>query len=554
MITATVWATFAGDSEPAPELGDVERVQGLPGIRGDVRGAHGQAGLGEGDAELVQQPGTVLGAHLEHRRLVGGVRHHQRPGLPRRAGAGAARSVVRRTGGAGRACPSGARSPWASRVRPRTIRSLVGRLPARGLDVPLVGGEAVEGAQDRRAHDQPVCREQPGGVGEQSQPVAVEDVDAVAAALRADDDARLPRRRPPRGPRAVDAAPASTGAARLPLLGPAVDGRRGELAQQGRPASRSRPAGPAAQASASVRASSRSRTSRDPPTASRAAATVRGSWWSRRVARSMTVRCSRTRVVDDGDVLGAGSPCGSRRRVGERGAGGGVVVGAAHLADVVQQRGEQQQVGPADARARSPPAWTTVSTRCRSTVCRCTALRCGRLRTAAHSGSHRVDDAGLVEPLPDRAPARARWRAGRRRGRGRSAGHGVGQGRRAPSTRFARVAGAMRQAVAGGDHGRAQRQQRVGRRRRCAVRAPPRRRARRVRSRAGRAAAGAGPTRRVRARWDWPARRTRAVERRRRRSGRRSRRSSAGRRRRRGRAARPRRRGPRGRAGRGPGR
>ena len=64
-------------------------------------------------------------------------------------------------------------------------------------------------------------------------------------------------------------------------------------------------------------------------------------------------------------------------------------------------------------------ACTAASTRCRSTVKRCTALRCGRWRTAAHSGSSRSTQPGLVERLPHLRRAVARRRAGRRRGRAR---------------------------------------------------------------------------------------------------------------------------------------
>ena len=70
---------------------------------------------------------------------------------------------------------------------------------------------------------------------------------------------------------------------------------------------------------------------------------------SRRVARSMRVRCSRTRVCTTATSCG-GQPIRVRIASAMRRTGRRVVVGAGDLADVVQQGGEQQQVGPVDVR------------------------------------------------------------------------------------------------------------------------------------------------------------------------------------------------------------
>ncbi len=80
------------------------------------------------------------------------------------------------------------------------------------------------------------------------------------------------------------------------------------------------------------------------------------------------------------------------------------VVAGATLADVVQQRREQEHVGTGARRATSPskPAprgssgsssaahSATASSECRSTVNRWYALRCGRARTCSHSGRRRT--------------------------------------------------------------------------------------------------------------------------------------------------------------------
>ena len=53
--------------------------------------------------------------------------------------------------------------------------------PAGRVDPPLVDGDAVDGADDGRAHDEAVRGEQAGRVGEEAGAVAVDDVDAVGA-------------------------------------------------------------------------------------------------------------------------------------------------------------------------------------------------------------------------------------------------------------------------------------------------------------------------------------------------------------------------------------
>ena len=159
--------------------------------------------------------------------------------------------------------------------------------------------------------------------------------------------------------------------------------REGELVEQGgSPVASTPPARRPTRRPRSGRAASRRPRGR-PPTAETAASTVAGSWWSRRVASSMSVRCSRTSVTSTSTSRSARSPSASTMPSGELGPGDGVVVGAAHLADVVEQRRERGAGRAARPAARGRRPRTTVSTRCRSTVWRCTALRCG---PAAHGG------------------------------------------------------------------------------------------------------------------------------------------------------------------------
>ena len=108
-------------------------------------------------------------------------------------------------------------------------------------------------------------------------------------------------------------------------------------------------AGPAARASDSVRERSRSSTSARPSTASTRASGVAGSAWSRLVAS-----CGQGEVLADQqlDQVGVGlvrARCLRPPSPGDRRADRGVVGAAARdLADVVEQAGQQQQVGPLD--------------------------------------------------------------------------------------------------------------------------------------------------------------------------------------------------------------
>ena len=231
-------------------------------------------------------------------------------------------------------------------------------------------------------------------------------VEPVHPADGGDDDPRLRPTAQAVGVTPTTAATRFSGLAGAPepaaadLLGTAAArGRRSRAGRAARPATRVQAAGPAARASASVRARSSSTVSGRPPRLARPARSA-GRRGSRRVARSIRVRCSRTSRSTSAVVVGA-NPSRREHAAGDRRAHHRVVARAGHLADVVQQGGEQQQVGT--ARRCEPGRWrsTTVSMRCRSTVCRCTGLRCGRHRTAAHSGIHVLDHAGEVQPLPD---------------------------------------------------------------------------------------------------------------------------------------------------------
>ncbi len=110
--------------------------------------------------------------------------------------------------------------------------------------------------------------------------------------------------------------------------------------------------GPVAWASAMVRACSRASSSAEPPTASATTASVGGSSRSRRVAVSGSSRCWRT-SGDDGRRVAVRQPDPGGDRPGDAGADRGVVDAGRALADVVQQRAEQQQVRPGDASAQA---------------------------------------------------------------------------------------------------------------------------------------------------------------------------------------------------------
>ena len=165
--------------------------------------------------------------------------------------------------------------------------------------------------------------------------------------------------------------------------------------------------GPVAAASATVSACSRSSSSADPPTA------------------SPTV-CDRQRIVEVAAGRGVGQQQvvaherGDRRRVavgqphpvgdplGDHRARDRVVALRVALADVVQQRAEQQQIRAGRPGGSAPAAWAAVSIRCRSTVNRCTGLCWILKRTVSHSGISRLEHAGLVEGLEHRHRPRAR--------------------------------------------------------------------------------------------------------------------------------------------------
>ena len=187
-----------------------------------------------------------------------------------------------------------------------------------------------------------------------------------------------------------------------------------------------------ASASASVSACSSSSVSRAADRGGDRARTVAGSSRSRRVAVSGSSRWWRTSAARTVDVRSGRSRARAATSRGHDRAGRGVVAGPA-LADVVQQRADQQQVGAGDARV-SAAARAAVSTRCRSTVKRCTGLRCGRLRTRSQSGSSRT-----ISPAwssASQTPMAAR--PGAEQGHERVAGLGgprLGQRRACPASR-----------------------------------------------------------------------------------------------------------------------
>ena len=198
-------------------------------------------------------------------------------------------------------------------------------------------------------------------------------------------------------------------------------------------------AGPAALASASVRARNRSRLSRLPPTARDTIAMVCGSSPSRRVARSMRVRCSRTSWTTSAR---SSSPTPSRWST--RSAIGAPVSEWSRepgtLPMSCSSAARRSRSGRLTSRS-NPLARTTVSMRWRSTVCRWTALRCGRLRTAAHSGIHfsttpARSSPSQTETSPGPVASRSPNTASA------AGGHGVGIGGQF-FARFCRVVGAM---------------------------------------------------------------------------------------------------------------
>ena len=100
------------------------------------------------------------------------------------------------------------------------------------------------------------------------------------------------------------------------------------------------------------------------------------------------------------DQVGVGSvePDRLDRLAGDRRAACSVVdTGAGQLADVVEEAGQQQEVGPID------PGQVTLRLghglhQCRSTVCRWTGLCCGRARIGSQDGIQR-----LMQPARSRA-------------------------------------------------------------------------------------------------------------------------------------------------------
>ena len=234
-----------------------------------------------------------------------------------------------------------------------------------------------------------------------------------------------------------------------------------------------------------------------------AASTVAGSWWSRRVASSMRVRCSRTRVTSTSTSRGAKPHRVTTPRVSS--APVTEWSWAPRTLPMSCSRAATSSRSGRETRRTRPAASTTVSTRWRSTVCRCTALRCGRERTAAHSGSqvstmptwsrpsHTVTSPG---PEASRSPNRSRSGAGQ-------GFDGVG----ACLARLSSVVGAI-----GSPARAATTPARIG--------IPSSVSARRVEPSttspslanrpwpSGVICGRRGPTRRVRARCDWPARRS----------------------------------------------
>ena len=515
MIEATAWATRAGGSG-ARGTGDVEGVQRLTGIRGDVGGAHRDAGCRQRDADVVEQPGPVLspaprGPWRRCRRRG----HHQGPRLAREPELGltegrglcdgggrgwpAAPGRRGRAGsGPGRWAPaSGTAPPGDSTCHSfAAIPSTVRRMAERTMWPWAASSPAVSAKRPTRSRSVMSRRCGPPSRGPAT---------------------RLPRptAATSRGTRCLAAAPSAATAPRSAGLR-AVEPVATATASWSRSVARQsvHASGPAADASASVRARSSSKTCRSPPTASTAASMVAGSWWSRRVASSMRVRCSRTSVTSTSTSRGAKPQRVDDRARRARRPVGRVVVRAAHLADVVEQRGEQQQVGPGDPTDQPGGADDGLDEVPVDGV----PVHGVALRPAAHRRplrDPRVDDRRPGRGPPTRARAPGRRRAGRREGRAATGGHGAGGG-----------GSAAREVVEGGrgdgqarprsDDAAAQRHPRVGLGEPGRARARPRRRWRRARARAAPSAgggdrpAGCGPAgtarpgaacRRARTRW-----------------------------------------------------
>ena len=140
-------ATRAGAGRP----GDVERVERLPRVGGDV-GAADQPGPGERHAELVQQPGPVLAPAPRSPWRRSEARGTTRPArLAGRAARRPVRGVAVRLGASAPVQGLQRRAVAAARRRrPRASAAASGGVAAGGLDLPLVGRDALDGAQDRR--------------------------------------------------------------------------------------------------------------------------------------------------------------------------------------------------------------------------------------------------------------------------------------------------------------------------------------------------------------------------------------------------------------------
>ena len=410
--------------------------------------------LAKATPELVQQPGTVLGAHLDHRRLAR--RRAARPGhAPGRAcRRPPARSGARCTGAARSREPSGPRSPCGEpgqaardpargpapsplgdstchslaatpstvrRIAVRTTRPYAARSPAVSANRP---------SRSRSTMSMPVRAAR----WRTTRPAAPPRATALEVARRSSgglSSAAPPASARP-GPRAgARTASASCSQQGCPPVGPGqrVRPRRrrprsGRAAARGSPASRRRPHG---------------------------RATVRGSWWSRRVASSMSVRCSRTSVVDHGHVARRAAHAGSRSRtamgapVAEWSCAPRTLPMSCSSAASSSRSARPTPRAPGRRRGpRSPPG---AGRRCGGAR-RCAA---GRERTAVHSGSQASTMPGLVQALPDGdQPGPGGEQVDR--GPGPASGHGVAAAG-ALRAGWSRVAGASGRLAAGRDHG-----------------------------------------------------------------------------------------------------
>ena len=496
-------------------LGQVERVDGLARMRGDVRradvdaeprpapGRARAAGPGRSgartssDGRLLRArrststargvAGDLRGDRARRRRLAAGAASRRTSRSSDRQSPAASRCSAEQQGRRAAAARRTARRPTRCRpARPSTVRTRA----ERTVSPCVASSPAVSANRPSRSGATTVtaCRPSTG---------SALDLRPGAAPHRAPRQVELVRRQRRRA-----AAPAAPVSGEPRPLGQVVDQPGPPRRPGGRPGGQGVGLGQRVQQVQQVAAARR------PPATRLDGRRVVGVAPGGQVDQQQVLAHQR---LEDRRRRRRRSPSARARSPGERRAGDRVVGRAGQPCRCrAAGRATQQQVGPARRRAGTRSASTTASTRCRSTVCRCTALRCGRRADAGPSrAASRTMRPAWSQRLPDRRPAPAPAPSSSSSASRAAAGQGTGSGgqsaARLRDRRAATAAARAWAAVAAARSGSTGSSRRADARRR----APPRRPARPGRGRAGAAAAGAAPRRSRRARHRLPrARRT----------------------------------------------